>query len=99
MTTQGRLHAVAINQHEGRNRRTEKFRYPCSLFAVNQSSVRRAVEARGFNAIEKLTFSAAAKDAGFSRHLHAYGARMIGPARFLSPAALLRAAWINLRKP
>jgi 2-polyprenyl-6-methoxyphenol hydroxylase-like FAD-dependent oxidoreductase len=54
---------------------------------------------RGFNAIEKLTFSAAAKDAGFSRHLHAYGARMIGPARFLSPAALLRAAWINLRKP
>ena len=54
---------------------------------------------RGFNAIEKLTFSAAAKDTGFSRHLHAYGARMIGPARFLSPAALARAAWINLRRP
>jgi hypothetical protein len=24
------------------------------------------------------------------------GARMIGPARFLSPASLLRAGWINL---
>lgn len=54
---------------------------------------------RGFNAIERLTFSAAAKDAGASRHLHAFGARLIGPARFLSPGALLLAAWVDLRRP
>jgi flavin-dependent dehydrogenase len=54
---------------------------------------------RGFNAVERLMFSAAAKDSECARHLHAFGARLIGPARFLSPAALLRAAWINLRRP
>jgi menaquinone-9 beta-reductase len=54
---------------------------------------------RGFNALEWLTFSAAAKDKACSRHMHAYGARVIGPARFLSPAALLRAVWINLSRP
>jgi menaquinone-9 beta-reductase len=54
---------------------------------------------RGFNAIERLNFSAAAKDPAASRHLHAFGARLIGPARFLSPGALLRAAWVDLRRP
>ena len=53
----------------------------------------------GFNALERLMFSAAAKDGEYSRQLHAFGARMISPARILSPAALLRAAWINLRRP
>jgi hypothetical protein len=43
--------------------------------------------------------TAFAKDSESSRHLHAFGARMIGPARFLSPGALLRAAWINVRRP
>jgi hypothetical protein len=42
-------------------------------------------------------FSAAAKDKEFSRHVHAFGARMIGVGRFLSPLALMRALWINLR--
>jgi menaquinone-9 beta-reductase len=54
---------------------------------------------RGFNALERLTFSAAAKDKDFSRHMHAFGARTIGPARFLSPTALFRALWINLTRP
>jgi menaquinone-9 beta-reductase len=54
---------------------------------------------RGFNALERLTFSAAAKDKEFSRHMHAFGTRMIGPARFLSPTALVRAVWINLSRP
>ncbi|MGF6870846.1 NAD(P)/FAD-dependent oxidoreductase [Paraburkholderia sp. MM5477-R1] len=53
----------------------------------------------GFNAIERLTFSAAAKDTAASRHLHAFGARIIGPAKFLSPGALVRAAWVDLRQP
>jgi flavin-dependent dehydrogenase len=54
---------------------------------------------RGLNAIERLSFSAAAKDPAASRHLHAFGARLIGPAKFLSPRALLRAAWVDLRRP
>ncbi|CAB3793086.1 hypothetical protein LMG28614_03646 [Paraburkholderia ultramafica] len=53
----------------------------------------------GLNAIERLTFRAAAKDPAASRHLHAYGARLIGPAKFLAPRALLRAAWVDLRRP
>jgi menaquinone-9 beta-reductase len=53
----------------------------------------------GFNAIERLNFSAAAKDVASSRHLHTFGARLIGPARFLAPGALLRAAWVDLRRP
>ncbi len=54
---------------------------------------------RGFNALERLMFSAAAKDKEFSRHVHAFGARTIGVGRFLSPLALMRALWINLRQP
>src|SRR5262249_40408734 len=46
---------------------------------------------RGFNALERLMFSAAAKDKEFSRHVHAFGARLIGVCHFLSPLALLRA--------
>jgi hypothetical protein len=53
----------------------------------------------GFNTLERLMFSAAAKDKEFSRHVHAFGARMIGVGRFLSPWALMRALWINLRQP
>ena len=54
---------------------------------------------RGFNALERLSFSAAARDPAASRHLHAFGARLIGPARFLSPRALLHATWVDLRRP
>jgi len=54
---------------------------------------------KGFNAVERLSFSAAAKDTAASRHLHAFGARLIGPARFLSPGALLRAARVDFRRP
>jgi menaquinone-9 beta-reductase len=52
-----------------------------------------------FNALERLAFSAAAKDQEFAQLLHAFGARMIGPSRLLSPANILRAVWINLRNP
>jgi flavin-dependent dehydrogenase len=61
-------------------------------FLIAEQSRRRRL-----NAIERLMFSAAAKDEGMARHLHAFGSRLIGPARFLAPSALLRAAWINLR--
>jgi menaquinone-9 beta-reductase len=54
---------------------------------------------RGFNALERLTSSAAAKYTDYSPHLRAFGARMIGATRCMSPAALLRTGWINLRRP
>ena len=52
-----------------------------------------------FNPLERLMFAAAAKNRSMSRHLHAFGARMIGPAKFLSPDVLLSATWINLTRP
>jgi 2-polyprenyl-6-methoxyphenol hydroxylase-like FAD-dependent oxidoreductase len=54
---------------------------------------------QGLNPIERLTFCAAARDPVASRHLHAFGARLIGPSQFLSPRALLRATWVDLRRP
>ena len=58
---------------------------------INDFSRRRA-----FNPLERLMFSAAARNREMSRHLHAFGTRLIGPARFLSPVAIARAAWVNL---
>jgi hypothetical protein len=42
-------------------------------------------------------FSAAARDRQMARHLYALGARLSSPMQFLSPRALLRAIWVNLR--
>jgi menaquinone-9 beta-reductase len=53
---------------------------------------------RRFNAIERLMFSAAARDRQMARHLHAFGARLSSPMQFLSPRALLRATWVNVRR-
>ena len=52
---------------------------------------------RRFNAIERLMFSAAARDRQMARHLYAFGARLSSPMQFLSPRALLRTTWVNLR--
>ncbi|MFE0190352.1 NAD(P)/FAD-dependent oxidoreductase [Streptomyces sp. NPDC059008] len=54
-------------------------------------------KARPFNPFERLMFSAAARDASMARHMHLFASRLIGPARFLSPTALGRAAAVNLR--
>ncbi len=45
--------------------------------------------------VERLLFSAAAKDVKSARHLHAFGARLIRPKQFMSPRAVLRAMWVN----
>lgn len=54
-------------------------------------------QARPFNPFERLMFSAAARDESMARHMHLFASRLIGPARFLNPAALGRAAAVNLR--
>jgi menaquinone-9 beta-reductase len=51
---------------------------------------------RAFNPIERLTFSAAARDQACADHLAKFGGRLIGAAAFLAPSALARAAWVNL---
>ncbi|WP_327303741.1 NAD(P)/FAD-dependent oxidoreductase [Streptomyces sp. NBC_01298] len=53
--------------------------------------------ARPFNPVERLVFSAAARDASMARHMHRFGSRLIGPARFLNPVALAQAAAVGIR--
>ncbi|MGW2271607.1 NAD(P)/FAD-dependent oxidoreductase [Streptomyces yangpuensis] len=53
--------------------------------------------ARPFNPLERLMFSAAARDASVARHMHLFGSRLIGPLKFLSPLAVARATAVNIR--
>ncbi|MGW0122091.1 NAD(P)/FAD-dependent oxidoreductase [Streptomyces sp. NPDC003327] len=53
--------------------------------------------ARPFNPLERLMFSAAARDAATARHMHLFASRLIGPLRFLNPVAVARASAVNLR--
>ncbi len=52
---------------------------------------------RAYNPLERLMFSAAAKDPGMAAHLSAFAERWVGPSTFLAPAALARAAQVNIR--
>ncbi|MFD4245342.1 NAD(P)/FAD-dependent oxidoreductase [Streptomyces sp. NPDC058525] len=54
-------------------------------------------KARPFNPMERLVFSAAARDASVARHVHRFGSRLIGPLRFLNPLALAKASAVNIR--
>ncbi len=50
---------------------------------------------RRFNPIERLMYSAATRDATMARHAHDFARCLIGAGRFLSPAAIGRALWVN----
>jgi flavin-dependent dehydrogenase len=52
---------------------------------------------RPLNAIERTMFAASARDDVIARHLYDYGSRQIGPLRYLSPAAVAHATWVNAR--
>ncbi|MFB7925470.1 NAD(P)/FAD-dependent oxidoreductase, partial [Streptomyces sp. NPDC056081] len=52
---------------------------------------------RPFNPMERLMFSAAARDVSMARHMYLFAARLIGPLRFLSPSAVVRALVVNAR--
>ncbi|MFC8277534.1 NAD(P)/FAD-dependent oxidoreductase [Streptomyces sp. NPDC057271] len=54
-------------------------------------------KARPFNPVERLMFSAAARDESVARHLHLFGNRLISPLRFLNPMAVGRAAAVNIK--
>lgn len=51
---------------------------------------------RPFNAIERLMFSAAARNSVCADHLRAFGGRYMGLKQFVSPVALARAARVNV---
>ncbi|MFJ9944310.1 NAD(P)/FAD-dependent oxidoreductase [Streptomyces erythrochromogenes] len=53
--------------------------------------------ARPFNPLERLMFSAAARDEAVARHMHLFGSRLISPLRFLNPLAVAKASAVNLR--
>ncbi|MFI6053682.1 NAD(P)/FAD-dependent oxidoreductase [Streptomyces violascens] len=53
--------------------------------------------ARPFNPVERLMFSAAARDASLARHMHLFASRLINPLQFLNPLALARASAVNIR--
>lgn len=52
---------------------------------------------RSYNPLEKLLFSAAARDQDCADHVTAFGSRLIGAMSLLSPGALLRASAVNLK--
>jgi 2-polyprenyl-6-methoxyphenol hydroxylase-like FAD-dependent oxidoreductase len=52
---------------------------------------------RPFNPVEKLMFSAAARDPQMARHFHSFGSRLIGTGAFLSPSSIAKATLVNLR--
>ncbi|MFD7256376.1 NAD(P)/FAD-dependent oxidoreductase [Streptomyces sp. NPDC059874] len=54
-------------------------------------------KARPFNPIERLMFSAAARDESLARHMHLFASRLIGPLRFLNPVALAKASVVNVK--
>ncbi|MFE7185355.1 NAD(P)/FAD-dependent oxidoreductase [Streptomyces erythrochromogenes] len=53
--------------------------------------------ARPFNPLERLMFSAAARDEAVARHMHLFGSRLISPPRFLNPVAVAKASAVNLK--
>ncbi|MCX5501015.1 NAD(P)/FAD-dependent oxidoreductase [Streptomyces sp. NBC_00053] len=54
-------------------------------------------KSRPFKAMERLMFAAAARDTSMARHMYLFAARLIGPLRFLSPVAVVRALVVNVR--
>ncbi|MFJ6935118.1 NAD(P)/FAD-dependent oxidoreductase [Streptomyces sp. NPDC101132] len=63
----------------------------------HQSLAADFARSRPFNPMERLMFSAATRDPSLARHMHLFGSRLITPLGFLSPAAVLRSATVNLR--
>ncbi|CAM5647387.1 hypothetical protein [Streptomyces narbonensis] len=54
-------------------------------------------KARPFNPMERLVFSAAARDESLARHMHLFASRLIGPFRFVNPVIMARSWAVNLR--
>ncbi|MGW6981494.1 NAD(P)/FAD-dependent oxidoreductase [Streptomyces sp. NPDC054932] len=86
-TGRGDLDRSLVDYARGHRRRLQGHQYLAADFA----------KSRPFNPMERLMFSAAARDASVARHMHQFGSRLIGPFRFLNPAALAKASAVNIR--
>jgi menaquinone-9 beta-reductase len=75
----------------GRYRRRHRALRAHHLVSSDYSTGRR------LNPIERLIFSAAARDAAMADHMEAFGTRNARGRSFLSPRALMRAGAVNLR--
>ncbi len=53
--------------------------------------------AASYNPIERLMFSAAARDERTAKHFHAFGSRRVGVREFLAPRAITHALLVNAR--
>lgn len=73
------------------------YRRKRSALAGHQFLISDFASGRPFNHVERLMFSAAARDAEMARRFHIFGARVIGVRQFLSPASMTRAAMVNAR--
>ena len=91
-TTSGLRGEETIGRGLRRYRRTHRRRLMGHVRMLNAGAL-----AKPPNPIERLVFSAAAKDAGLARHLERFLVRSIPIRKFLSPAAVARAAWVNAR--
>ncbi|MFJ3728345.1 NAD(P)/FAD-dependent oxidoreductase [Streptomyces sp. NPDC090045] len=78
--------SLAVYERRHR-RRLRGYQYLAADFAT----------ARPFNPVERLMFSAAARDEAAARHMHLFASRLITPLRFLNPVALAKASVVNIR--
>lgn len=53
---------------------------------------------RSLRAVQRLLFSAAAKDIDIAAHTSRFGARIDKPQRMLAPSVLIKAIWVNLTR-
>ncbi|MEU9148491.1 NAD(P)/FAD-dependent oxidoreductase [Streptomyces sp. NPDC048349] len=86
-TGRGDLDAALVAYARRHRRRLSGHQYLAADFA----------KGRPFNPLERLMFSAAARDASLARHMHLFASRLIGPLRFLNPLAVARASAVNIR--
>lgn len=89
----------ALRSHEDLGPATARYaRIVRARHGLHALLIRDFSRRRELNPVERLMFSAAARDERCARHLHAFGARTISPLKFLSPPALARAVWVNLAR-
>ncbi|HET9656491.1 MAG TPA: NAD(P)/FAD-dependent oxidoreductase [Kineosporiaceae bacterium] len=89
--------ALAVRGAADLDRALVEYRRRRRLLDGYQSLIRGYATGRGFNPVERLMFSAAARDQQMARHFHVFGARLMSVPEFLAPSALARAAAVNVR--
>jgi menaquinone-9 beta-reductase len=89
--------AAAVQGAGGLDKALAAYRKKRSALKGHQFLISDFASGRPFNHIERLMFSAAARDHEMARLFHIFGARVIGVRQFLSPVSLTRAAMVNAR--